>query len=399
MARTHTARQFGGGGKFFAPPAFIDGVNTSDYYYEVYAGDSQTGFSGTYYTVHKQAYYETMVNRLYRFHGSAREPQPFVTEVGPELTLETRSGREFTRNIVPQAENSTAVRFFSPMEGGLEAAKEYANESEARQVGGLGPYPSKRVPALEHYRLVKVSDVSGGPWNAMQPGLASILNSGTQISGITSQRQLRLFQEQNPQWTKVFERVPGGTIEGQGPANKQVHAAVEMKMPTSNQTFLYRQQVTTDDEGHFSMTVPYSSTGAENWGPEHGYTNTSVRAASQYEVFTDRERETVDGTRITTVWNDTVDVTEGQVIGENDSVSTVELTETVLSEQDLNDSEDDTTGNETDDTTPGNETDDSTAGNETEDTTSNNETNSTELIADPVSPEFEPAALGAPIAR
>jgi len=71
------------------------------------------------------------------------------------------------------------------------------------------------------------------------------------------------------------------------------------------------------------MTLPYSTTGYDEFGPENGYTNTSVQATGPYtfgSIATD------DGF-VTTVDGAQANVDEGQVVGANDSAVTVELTE------------------------------------------------------------------------
>ncbi|MFW6435292.1 MAG: oligosaccharyl transferase, archaeosortase A system-associated, partial [Halovenus sp.] len=334
------------GGKFFAPPAFLDDASLSDYSRDIYGFDEQQGLSRFTGSIHTQAYYETMVNRLYRYHGSAMEPQPIVTEWDTE-SVETRSGERTDINIVPRGENASIVRYFGQDRGGLEAAREYVNETDNAQIGGIGPYPSERVPALEHYRLVQASDSSANPFNAMHPGLVRLLQANQLPVSEDAQRILQsALQERNPQWTKVFERVPGGTIEGEGPANTTVQANVEMKMPNTDRTFNYTQMAETNADGEFDMTVPYSSTGADEWGTEDGYTNTSVRAEGPYEVSTAPTQQRTNETVQTTLYNGSVHVTEGQVIGENESASAVELTEST-SEQELNTSieNEETSGN------------------------------------------------------
>jgi len=43
-----------------------------------------------------------------------------------------------------------------------------------------------------------------------------------------------------------------------------------MQMPGSDETFTYHQVAETDENGEFSITVPYSTTGYDEWGPERG---------------------------------------------------------------------------------------------------------------------------------
>jgi dolichyl-diphosphooligosaccharide--protein glycosyltransferase len=142
-----------------------------------------------------------------------------------------------------------------------------------------------------------------------------------------------------PPWLKVFERVPGATVQGEGPANSNVTAAVEMYSPTTDSHFVYRQIAETGPDGQFEMTLPYSSTGYEEYGPENGYTNVSTRATGPYQFY-----EAQSGTnyfpagRINTssgaqyIYQASANVTEAQVVGEDASPVTVELERRVTRE-------------------------------------------------------------------
>jgi dolichyl-diphosphooligosaccharide--protein glycosyltransferase len=126
---------------------------------------------------------------------------------------------------------------------------------------------------------------------------------------------------------KTFERVDGATIEGEGPANRTVRASVEMEVPSTNSTFTYRAQAQTDENGEFSLTVPYSTTGYDEYSAEDGYTEPSVRATGPYEL---RTGATFDGNSSLVAYNASVDVTEGQVVGEDTGPIEVTLDEQVL---------------------------------------------------------------------
>jgi dolichyl-diphosphooligosaccharide--protein glycosyltransferase len=138
---------------------------------------------------------------------------------------------------------------------------------------------------------------------------------------------------------KLFERVPGATVQGSGaPANTTVLAQVQMRDPTQNSTFLYRQYVTSDANGNFEMTLPYSTTGYDEYGPENGYTNVSVRAQSQYQFYSVQQQLVVDedGNQSLSYrqWTANTNVSEGAVNGATDEPVTV-----VLEEQTNNSSE------------------------------------------------------------
>ncbi|MFB6224126.1 MAG: oligosaccharyl transferase, archaeosortase A system-associated [Haloarcula sp.] len=290
------------GGKFFAPPAFVDGKQASDYYSRMYL---QTQGGVQQITFQQQAYYETMVTRLYRFHGSAAAPQPIVVDWENK---ETPRGGQYrgapTSEQEPEGQQpGRVIRQFESM----AQAQQYVESDSTSQLGGFGGNPAERVPALEHYRLVGSSETEAFPDSP---------------------------QYQHSAWTKIFERVPGATVEGTAPANTTVQAAVRMHNPATNKTFVYRQQTQTDQNGNFQMTVPYSTTGYDEWGTEEGYTNVSVRSETQYQ-FTAIGAN--NGNR--TVFTGTTDVTEGKVIGEDESAATVELEPVTVSQSNGNSEE------------------------------------------------------------
>jgi dolichyl-diphosphooligosaccharide--protein glycosyltransferase len=148
---------------------------------------------------------------------------------------------------------------------------------------------------------------------------------------------------------KTFERVPGATVEGTAPANTTVTASVRMEMPSSNSTFTYRQQATTDEQGTFEMTLPYSTTGYDQWGVSEGYTNVSVRATGPYQFSTPRRlsSENLSVTR----YNASAEIPEGAVVGEDEDPVRVTLEKQVVSNPEgaTNGSDDGTDTNTTDD--------------------------------------------------
>ncbi|MCU4799489.1 oligosaccharyl transferase, archaeosortase A system-associated [Halobacteria archaeon HArc-gm2] len=351
-------------GKFFAPTQFYDegDVTLDDYTQRIYYNLQ----NGAYFRLQSQEFYNTTAVRLYQHHGSAVEPEPYVIDWSP-----TQVQNGATVNAVPPQEpNSTSS--FRQFDSMADARAYVANDSSAR-IGGIGGKPSQRVEAMEHYRLVGASDRSATTSNNYNRGLLStglalfgdqgatvVQNRANCNSDVTvpqrgggyaclSQGAADFLQPTEPRWTKVFERVPGATIEGTGPADTTVRGQVEMQMPGSDETFTYHQVAETDENGEFTMTVPYSTTGYDEWGPDEGHTNVSVRANSSYQFQTATQAD--NGTVYS--WSGTTDVSEGQVIGKDDSVSTVDMERSELfnpNEQgnESDGSENVTAGNETD---------------------------------------------------
>ena len=298
------------GQKFGAPIVFYDegNISSEDFYYPIY---QQVG-EGQYQPitqVNKQRYYDSMMVRLYETHGSSLEAQPVVVDYEVQTLTNPNTGEEVTFRTTPSG-NQSAVRQFQNM----SAARAFVEEEGTAQVGGLPGLPSERVPALEHYRLVKASE-SDAP---LQGG---------------------------PAWVKTFERVDGATVEGTGPADSTVTARVQMRIPSQERNFTYTQQVETDANGEFTMTLPYSTTGYDQFGPENGYTNVSVRATGQYQ-FVSGPAANENGTPV--VYTASADVTEGQVVGEDGTATQVELqSEPLFQQPDDSSSGNETTTNET----------------------------------------------------
>ena len=299
--------------KFNAPTVFHDDVDREDFYRQVYApvGEEGQGFTHGFFA-YDQRYYESQMVRLYHFHGSAVEPSPIVVE-WDETAVEGADGEQ--EMIATTSPEAAAIQQFNT----TEEAQEYAEENENAQVGGVGPYPEERVDALEQYRLVKYGETSALDSIDYQ---RAVLQQGQGVGLMPDPTQLSdVLNQHSPAWVKTFERVEGATIEGEGPANEEIRADVPMHIPETNETFVYTQFAETDDDGTFEMTVPYSTTGYDEWGPDDGYTNVSVQAEDEYQLYT--EPESLDDP----YWYANATVSEAQVIGEDDEPTTVELEE------------------------------------------------------------------------
>ncbi|QZP37510.1 oligosaccharyl transferase, archaeosortase A system-associated [Halobaculum magnesiiphilum] len=315
------------GSKFGAPVVFDDDTNASDYYSPTLR--AQQTQQGTRYGVafrdKTQRYYESQMVRLYLYHGSRADPT-VNTLFGERVvvfdydTVSTEDGST-TYKVLPQGENASAIRTFA----NESAAQEFVEEEGTAQIGGVGAFPRESVPAMEHYRLVSTSETSAYASSQYQ---RTVLQE-SQALGLRPS----LLQQTQPQWVKTFEKVPGATVEGDGAdPNETVTATVEMRVPDAGtggnaSTFTYEQQTTANEDGEFEFTVPYSTTGYDEYGPENGYTNVSVRATGAYTVT--GEVESNESAYI--VRNEgTFNVSEGLVNGDEDGTATVTLSEEVL---------------------------------------------------------------------
>ncbi len=257
--------------KYAAPTQFETNhsITANDLAVPLYQENSQTGMYRAITRIPTQRHFESLRTRMYLFNGSAVEPKPVVFD-WDEQPVQTESGPVTIRTL--PSDGSNPFKQFDNM----SAAREYVEQDNSSRLGGMNT-PSEPIPALKHYRMVHVSTETGPQSVNGQP------------------------------WVKTFERVPGATVNGTGPANTTVTANVTMRMSSTGETFTYEQHAETNEQGQFTMTLPYSTTGYEKWGPESGYTNVSVRATGPYTFSTNATNEST-----------TANVTEAQVI-KNDS--------------------------------------------------------------------------------
>ncbi|WP_313691388.1 oligosaccharyl transferase, archaeosortase A system-associated [Halorarum halobium] len=329
------------GAKLSAPAVFYSEGNVSaeDLYARNHPVLQQTeqGYSFAFYE-HPQRYYDSQMIRLYLHHGSRADPT-INTVFGERVVV-------FDYEAVPQApdykalptgQNATAVRTFANM----SAAEQFVEEDGTAQIGGIGAFPREPVPALQHYRLVQASQSSA--YSSSQYA-QSVLRESRAL-GVSPQ----VLQRNSPRWVKTFERVPGATVSGSGAdPNETVTATVRMEMPVDGgnaSTFTYEQQTTADASGNFEFVLPYSTTGYDEYGPENGYTNVSVRASGPYRITGEAEsNESAYVLRNQA----TLNVAEGDVNGDGDGTTSVTLEEQVIQQPEgANESGgDETAGNE-----------------------------------------------------
>jgi oligosaccharyl transferase (archaeosortase A-associated) len=293
--------------KFGAPVVFYDrsNVSSSDFYNPVYASNLR----GNFY-LRSQRYYESLMVRLYAYHGSAMQPEPVVVD-WEQRRAQTRSGETITIRAGPQ--DGRLVRQFE----NVSAAEAYVENDSTAQIGGIGHYPAERVPALEHYRLVQVSESSANASSGYQAAARRTFA----VTGVPPSAQT-LYE---PSFVKTFEKVPGATVTADGlPANVTVRASVPMRVPTTNETFRYTQEVRTSESGELSMTLPYATTGYDDYGPSNGYTNVSVRAVGPYTIQTPLLNDNGSLAQYQTE----VQIDEGRVNGDVDGARNVTLERT-----------------------------------------------------------------------
>jgi dolichyl-diphosphooligosaccharide--protein glycosyltransferase len=302
------------GSKFGAPIVFYDRANVSsgDFYQRVY-GVQQSQQGGAQLVsstlVRDQRFYESQMTRLYYYHGSAQPAQPIVVDWEPR---EAQFGQgAVTVNGTP-ADGRTIKQFRS-----MSEARAYVRNDSTSQVGGVGAFPNERVAALEHYRLVDVSENS-----ALSDGGYRNLREQARATYRIRPEAASALDPQPPSYVKTFERVPGATVRGTGaPPGSNVTAEVPVHIPETNTTFTYTQRVQANDQGEFTITLPYATTGYDEVG--EGYTSTSLRAEGPYNVT---GGTTINDSGYVVTYQSQADVPESAVVGASDDPVEVELT-------------------------------------------------------------------------
>lgn len=85
---------------------------------------------------------------------------------------------------------------------------------------------------------------------------------------------------------KVFEIVPGATIQGNAEAATQVHISLPLYAQATGRHWSYNQTTHTDDQGHFSITVPYST---------DTLSTSDVYATNRYLISFPTAQSTIEG--------------------------------------------------------------------------------------------------------
>ena len=314
-----------GTSKFSAPAAFETEYDLSarTLSQPVYA-ETQNGFQRVF-SAQDERSMRSLRTRLYQHHGSAIGPESPDSALGSRVVVVDWDLASVEGGRVPVLpESRQPLRAFE----NLSQAEAFVVEDGSAQIGGVLGEPPVRLSALERYRLVNTS-----PRNTTIETPASrafrIIEASRQSESRGEQVSPNaLAPLQVEPWVKTFERVEGATIRGEGPANTTVTAVAQLTVPGGGQNFTYRQVADTGADGQFEMTVPYSTTDYEAFGPENGYTNVSVRATGPYEIGT---TPTVNASSYLVTHRGTVEVTEAQVVGSDGTAATADLERVVLS--------------------------------------------------------------------
>lgn len=272
--------------------------SSSEYYTPLYTRNGQYGTS-----VYNDKYYQSLATKLYHYHGSAIEQSPVVMQ-----TERTQQGFLSTPGDIRRSE---ALRTFESM----SEAEEFVQENNG-QIGGIMSNPTTEVDHVENYRLVHLSDnrvTEDQLFNQLAGSLIQY-NEDLQYSDLII----------HPSSVKTFEKVEGATLTGSNAApNSTVTAQLQLNLPDQENPLVYRAETEADSDGNYSITVPYSTTGYDEYTAQDGYTNPDITAQSGYTVINRPD----EGTPRTSQ----VQVTEGQIYGEEENTIQVELSQPSIS--------------------------------------------------------------------
>lgn len=270
-----------GNGRSFSAPTVSEsayGIAYADIGVPLYSHD------GTYLrTLQNERSYQSLRTRLYQFHGSAESPSKYAIHSNTTIGSQDR----VDNSEVEIREYSTPA-----------AAAAVSNGDPNTIQGGIYGEPPAQINALQHFRLVHASE---GTANAHPDTMKR------EHSGITDTPASAV---------KTFEKVQGASISGTASKNTTVKATVELQMQTTGTVFTYTQYADVEEDGSFEIVVPYATTGYEQYTPDGGFTNTSVRAKGPYEISTVGSSSN---------YSAQVAVSEGAVLGEEKFNRTIRL--------------------------------------------------------------------------
>jgi dolichyl-diphosphooligosaccharide--protein glycosyltransferase len=194
---------------------------------------------------------------------------------------------ESTRNRTIRTGNGTAE---VPL---LGLSERYENTMLSRLYYG-------DATGLERYRLVHETQqattflslarqTSTGEYQPIGGGIVNAILTPQLQGALRQNPNLVPYDIRTESRVKTFERVEGARLTGQvdpdrlsGP-NATVLAQVSLRTGSRNRTFTYQSRTTTDENGSFSLTVPYPTNNSVS--PAEGGTNASVRATGNYSVL------------------------------------------------------------------------------------------------------------------
>jgi len=187
----------------------------------------------------------------------------------------------------PRYDNTTLSRLYYDDADGMSGYR-LVHETETYSLIGSQTIPGNR-PRIN--RVIARLPYDGSLGNVT----VSQLNQLPDDRLLNAPGGSRIYDFRGIASVKTFERVEGATITGQaenvtGPEN--VIAGAQMSTTNTDRSFLYTNEVETDADGSFEVTVPYPT--EDDVSVEEGGTNASVEANGPYNVFVGEEVSTIE---------------------------------------------------------------------------------------------------------
>lgn len=256
--------------KYAAIVQFNDNVTLGDTITRYY--ETQPGSGAQLSFIQKdQRYYESTMVRLYYGHGSRMGPSSYTVNYNLQ-GAEQRSIRTVTPELDPIKKHNSS-----------QEAKEYANNNTEVSIGGIGNTPAEPVEAIDDYRLVKTSDTF-----SVRRG--SVVREFRSLNQTSDNNMSVRDYDPVPSTVKLFEKVEGAEIRINNlKPDSEITVAVPVQDPTTNQTFIYSQVASVNENGTSQFSVPYSTTGydsVENPPSVRGRGSYSVSYTDQAGIIT-----------------------------------------------------------------------------------------------------------------
>jgi oligosaccharyl transferase (archaeosortase A-associated) len=258
---------------------------------------------------------------------AGRKFRPVTVWTGPgfsnyftnrQYTLTNQRGEQVAQETLPTSNQQYAETMLSRLyfqdTSGMEHFRLVHEVERFSYVGGLLDDNGRVRPFAT--RLLSVTN-----WSRIQP-FSRQLSQSRQLARLGQRRAIGIDLDGNgrPEYLydghiestlKTFEYVPGATITGQtDTANATVQVSVGLEVTNTGRTFQYTTTTEVDENGEFSVTVPYATT--DYLGVDEGATNSSVRALGPYTV-----RAFDTSGRPVAVEQDQVNVSEAAVLAED----------------------------------------------------------------------------------
>lgn len=199
--------------------------------------------------------------------------------------VQTMTGEEFTAQRMNDDYYETMMgQLYYGQADGMEQYRMIHESSEISTFASVG-IVDEGDQLRPFVTNVEVSDI-----------IRNLRNAGVPVGSlqdVIAHPSLEVYDIQQVPEVRTFERVEGAAIEGTASDENAstVQASLVLNTTTTEQPFAYTQTAEIDEDGSFSLTVPYATN--DELGVEDGYTDSDVFAEDDYSVTVFDENGTV----------------------------------------------------------------------------------------------------------